>query len=422
MRIVQLCLAGAVCLLTTESAHAEFFENFDRLAVYSKLPLGPTSNPYQPYFDFWKSSSSMNSVPTIYNGVEVATPKDHYVGIQYPGYGIFQLSMGGQPIIIQDYHYAQVDFFDDGTRDYGMLFQVYNTDGRWWAIAVNDNVARGKYYFRTDQNVGNTGTVIEARRDGAAATGNWHRLVISKWGDVYVDGIAGGTLSGLGDAPIDTMRVQGAWGKPADRLFFDNWQIGNGVGAHVLKAAASMSTDPDKMKNDCTYNDGTPIDADHPPLKAAVDPQENSTYIYNTDPTFSIEVRCPVDLSAARGGFISPMSIKVQDGYNGPQSAAVDFHARMVFTRNGVTTNGPLFNRVWQDYNGAPSWHLDLPYQQVPVYAVAEGSQAYISVRLQPMKNGKQTKLYYYRYLVHNGIGEPLTYDWNRDCADHPCF
>ena len=417
MRIVQLVLAGVGFFLATESAHAQVLENFDRFGTFSKLPLGPTSNPYQPYFEFWKSSSSINSVPTVYNGTETVSPSDHFLGIQYPGFGAITLSMGGLPIWVNDYRYAQVDFYDDGTRDYGLLFQVFDTDGRWWGIGVNNNVARGKYYFRTDQNAGNTGTIIQARRDGAAATGNWHRFVLTKRGEASVDGVPAATqLAGVGTAAIDTVRVQADWSKPANRLFFDNWQISHGGIDHVSPNAIY-----------CTHADGSPIDESSRPLRKALDTQQHSYYVYNTDPTFSIEIRCPVDFSTFSassqpiGGFVSPMAIKVQDGYGGWQNAAADFNAHMVFIRNNVTTQGPVFNRVWKDFDAETSSHLDLPGDAVPSYPFAAGSEAYISARLQPTTNGRQTKIYYYRYLLHDGLGGQTTFDWNPNCVQHPC-
>lgn len=52
---------------------------------------------------------------------------------------------------------VSIDLFDDGSTDFGLLFLVTGGSGHWAGVGVNDSVAPGQYYFRTDAVAGNRG-------------------------------------------------------------------------------------------------------------------------------------------------------------------------------------------------------------------------------------------------------------------------
>ncbi len=130
----------------------------------------------------------------------------------------------------------EIEFLDDGTRDYGLLFIVYDFYGHFISIGVNDRVASGHYYVRTDANVGNSGAYIPASRRAAGARNNWHQLqlyVTPSGSFPMVDGVpaydpatdSGITYNYAALTSVSSVSIMANWSKPATYYWFDNFRV-----------------------------------------------------------------------------------------------------------------------------------------------------------------------------------------------------
>jgi len=155
----------------------------------------------------------------------------HELQTRYSGSGSFTVSRSADVAVSYPAGGGAVysiQMWDPGTQDLGVLFQLIGPNG-WVAIGVNNSVANGKYYFRTDASNGNTGTVIPASRSGARASADWHTFEIYVREDgayPLVDGIP--ISNDFRYAPMTsagTVRIQASWSKPANDMYFDNFSV-----------------------------------------------------------------------------------------------------------------------------------------------------------------------------------------------------
>ncbi len=126
----------------------------------------------------------------------------------------------------------EIEFWDDGTRDYGLLFMVYDAFGHFISIGVNNRVANGSYYVRTDASAGNTGYNIPAARNGASARNNWHQfqLYVTPSGSFpMVDGVPafdwGMSYNYAALTSVSSVELMANWSKPANYYWLDNFRV-----------------------------------------------------------------------------------------------------------------------------------------------------------------------------------------------------
>jgi len=192
------------------------YQMFGRPPFFVGSQLATTVTPWE--FDVLGSSSE-----TLVYAFSSFTKKQE--SITYSGSGHYNLSradLSGTNAIYQ------IDFQDDGTKDYGELFYVQDSAEHFIAIGVNNHVANGYYYLRTDQSNGNTGVKIYAPRNGMGGNDNWHsfKLYVTSGGSIgTVDDVVPDMDLYTGLTWVDTVNLKGDWNKPRHTVFIDNLSV-----------------------------------------------------------------------------------------------------------------------------------------------------------------------------------------------------
>ena len=353
----------------------------------------PPPDNFLPLTFGWYTSSGYKGTNWIVPGDNTPTG-DLVLGMLYPGSGwgtlstqVAHLGWSGQSF--------QIDFFDDGSKDLGVLVLVLNGAGNFCSIGVNDNVSPGQYYFRTDQSNGNRGTIIQAARNGMAATGNWHRFRLatsSRGCTATVDGFGTGGMDSAGDPVVGYVRAD-----DHDRSDPVVDQLGQTEELVVLRQPApgpAHERRPASFRaTACSPVPGGP--------SYAVASDNAGTYIYSPTSDY-VPISCPMQ-NLSRGGsvyptfsYVRPERLTIEDNYS--SSYANDFFRRARLARNGVVTVGHQLSTVNRDFPTQVQAYLDRPASDNTLYAVSDRSAAAIMGWLPPMKNGKRSKLYDYSF------------------------
>jgi len=148
------------------------------------------------------------------------------LGLSYSGSGWYSLSRND---VAGSNAVYQIQFWDDGSVDLGELFYAIDPNQHFIGIGVNNGVAYGQYYLRTDLNNGNHGTVIPAPRKNPSLKTNWHTFSIYVTPMGAFAGVDGyfpdGNFLDTRITAVSTVNLMGNWSKPAHVAWVDNFQV-----------------------------------------------------------------------------------------------------------------------------------------------------------------------------------------------------
>ena len=255
---------GAVMFVLCSSAAGTAAANSNiGVKGYLNLPDGAAAPPMSDPFNYQMTgkapffSNSPVPEPWEFAALGGSTNSLYYdrsnfqfnerLGITYSGSGWYDLSrsdFAGTNAIYQ------IDFQDDGTKDYGELFSVQDSAGHFIAIGVNNHVANGYYYLRTDQSKGNTGALIAAPRNGMGGNANWHsfKIYVIPYGSIAtVDDTGSNTGFYRGLTSVQAIHLMGNWSKPVHSVYIDNLQVTPLTGAApgtFLTATSDANVEP----------------------------------------------------------------------------------------------------------------------------------------------------------------------------------
>jgi len=212
-----------LCLTLAGRASAQFtlVDDFNSNADLRPLP------PLHSFFPWprvtWSFSSATNNVSNVLVPNNTKLGDGEMLAIQSPAKGKFILSRSD--VQGTDATYS-IRFFDDGSQNLGEMFEVFDPSGHWIGVGVNDNVASGKYYCRTDET---RATPIQRARtaDNNQTAHGWHKLQITvteSGSSCQVDDVDNGMVD-THVLSVDTVRLQGDWDKPAHTVWIDDFTI-----------------------------------------------------------------------------------------------------------------------------------------------------------------------------------------------------
>jgi len=347
-----------------------------------------TVGPPVPSPWVWAVSGSSTNQITVSSGNKV-------LRTNYSGSGWYTLTRNDVASTTKDGTVYDIDFWDDGTQNYGILFSVQLTDGSIAGIGVNNNVANGKYYFRTNPN-GNTGTIIQAPRNGMAFNNNWHLLQIyvvhyaanpSENRRVWaaVDGIPSTSVA-LGETvTASSVSIMGNWSKPASAAYFDNFRTKN--------FAASFESHPVASGN-CSATLGS----------VSTGSDQNGTFLFNPSSTDWAYVDCSFPGQYLNGySYFVPFGWFIMDNYDGTPNQ-IDVPDNWAIAPSTTTAGKTIFGGLawsWQGgtlgfgFTGNLRWPVgdDFSYDVMLPFFNA-GAMVHFDGWIPPVGRGGASRLY----------------------------